>query len=86
MANGTITLGGTAQELLPLRIGRQGWCVQNLSTGELWVSDAGTAVINTNGIKVPANALYETPPNYDSGEAVSIIGATTAQAFWAREW
>jgi hypothetical protein len=86
MANGTIASGGTAQALFPLRIGRQGWSVQNISTGDLWVSDAGTAVVTTNGHKVPPGALLTTPDGYGSGEAVSIIGATTGQAFVAREW
>jgi hypothetical protein len=86
MANGTITSGGTAQALFAAYTARQGWFVQNVSTSDLWVSDAGTAVINTNGVKIPANSLYETPPGYRGGGAVTIIGATTGQTFVAREW
>ena len=85
MANSTITAGGTAQALHAARYGRQGWSVQNLSSGDLWVSDAGTASA-TNGIKVIPGALYETPPDYESAEAVSIFGATTGQTFALKEW
>jgi hypothetical protein len=37
-------------------------------------------------MKVAAGALYENPPNGVPTGAISIYGATTAQAFAAREW
>lgn len=83
--SGTITTGGTAQVLMPAWSARKGCTVQNQSTGDLWVSEIGTAAATQPSIRVPAGAQYicMSPA---PGTALSIIGATTAQAFAAREW
>lgn len=82
--SGTITLGGTAQVLMPAAPSRRGCIVQNLSVADLWISDQGAAALVQPSIKVPAGAQFACvgPPS----AALSIIGATTAQAFAAREW
>ena len=83
--SGTITLGGTAQVLAPAWPGRHGCMVQNQSVGDLWVRDGGTAAAVQPSVRVPAGAQYLCQqPAPDA--ALSIIGATTAQAFAAREW
>ena len=85
--SGTITLGGTSQTLAAANAARQGWWVQNHSVGDLWVNDLGAAaIIGQPSIKIPAGALYEPPYGGHGGAALAIIGATTAQAFTAREW
>lgn len=84
--SGTITTGGTAQTLMSANAARRGWTLQNLSTGDIWVSDVGAAAASQPSLKVPAGALYETPAGYGSVGAVSVFGATTGQAFCAREW
>jgi hypothetical protein len=83
--SGTITAGGTAQALAPAWPARKGCLVQNLSAGDLWISEVGTAAATQPSIKVPAGSQYlcMVPA---SGQALSIFGATTAQAFAAREW
>jgi hypothetical protein len=83
--SGTITTGGTAQVVLPAWSGRHGCVIQNQSTGSLWVSETATAIAGPPSILVPAGSqfLCMSPA---SGQAYSIIGATTAQAFAAREW
>ena len=83
--SGTITTGGTAQVVLPAWTGRHGCMVQNQSAGSLWVSETATAVAGPPSILVPAGQqfLCMSPA---SGQAYSIIGATTAQAFAARQW
>ena len=83
--SGTITTGGAAQVLMPAWPGRHGCLMQNLSAGDLWVSEVGTAAATQPSIKVPAGSQYlcMVPA---SGQALSIFGATTAQAFAAREW
>ncbi len=80
-----MTAGGTAQALAPAFPGRHGCMVQNLSTGDLWVSEVGTAAAIQPSVKVPAGAqfLCMTPA---PSTPLSIFGATTAQAFAAREW
>lgn len=83
--SGTITTGGTAQALAPAWRGRNGCLLQNLSTADLWVSEVGTAAATQPSIKVAAGAQYlcMVPA---SGQALSVFGATTGQAFAAREW
>jgi hypothetical protein len=83
--SGTITAGGTAQVVLPLWAGRHGCVIQNQSTGSLWVSETATAIAGPPSILIPAGQqfLCMSPA---SGQVYSIIGATTAQAFAAREW
>lgn len=83
--SGAITTGGTAQVVLPAWPGRHGCVVQNQSTGSLWVSETATAVAGPPSILIPVGQqfLCMAPA---SGQAYSIIGATTAQAFAAREW
>ena len=84
--SGTITLGGTQQTLMAANSQRRGCVVQNLSTGDLWISELTTAVASQPSIKVPAGAEYTCSVNGIPTGALSIIGATTSQAFAAREW
>jgi len=90
MANisGTITLGGTAQSLAAANPTRRGCVVQNLSTGDLWINDQGTAAASQPSIKVPAGGQYVcgSGGGFAPGQALSIFGATTAQAYSGREW
>jgi hypothetical protein len=83
--SGTITTGGTAQVAMPAFPGRKGCMIQNQSAGSLWVSETAAAVAASPSILIPAGQqfLCMSPA---SGQAYSIIGATTAQAFAAREW
>ena len=83
--SGTIGAGGTAQVVLPAWTGRHGCVIQNQSAGSLWVSETATAIAGPPSILIPAGQqfLCMSPA---SGQAYSIIGATTAQAFAARQW
>lgn len=83
----TITSGGSAQNALAANNTRKGYSVQNQSIGDLYIRDDGTAATVADVcLKVPPGAYFETPPGYVTGNAVSIIGATTGQAFVAKEW
>jgi hypothetical protein len=90
--SGTITLGGTAQNADIARPTRKGYMIQNHSAGDLWINDMTTAVASQPSIRIPAGAMYETPNSGDLGggayEAgpITIIGATTGQAFTGRSW
>lgn len=83
--SGTITTGGSAQALASVNPGRHGCMVQNQSTTDLWVSDIGTAAATQPSVKIPAGAQYLCMTPAPTG-TLSIFGATTAQAFAAREW
>jgi hypothetical protein len=84
--SGSISAGGTAQQLMAANASRRAWSIQNTSSGDLWVNEiGGTALLASPSINVPAGALYESPASFASPSAISIIGATTGQTFTARE-
>lgn len=83
----TITSGGAAQTAIAADINRMGYYVQNQSAGDLYIRDDGTAAtVSDVCMKIPPGAYYETPPTLHPKGAVSIIGATTGQAFNAAKW
>lgn len=86
--SGAITTGNTAQALAAANSRRNGFRIQNISAGDLWVNDiGGTAAVDTSGsMKIVANGFYVTPPGYDYTGAISIIGATTGQRYTSSEW
>jgi hypothetical protein len=84
--SGTITTGGTAQTLMAANTGRRGFSVQNLSSGDLWISDVGTAAASQPSMKILPDQVYESALTGVPRGAISIYGATTGQAFMAREW
>ncbi len=85
--SGTITTGGAAQTLAAGNSARNGYWVQNNSAGDLWINELGsTAVLSQPSIKLSAGQLYESQVGSPCPYAISIIGATTGQAFTAREW
>ncbi len=85
--SGTITLGGTAQTLMAANTSRHGCILQNQSTGDMWLNETGsTAVLLQPSVWLPAGSVYTCPIGGASTAAFSLIGATTGQAFMAREW
>lgn len=83
--SGTITSGGTAQTLAAANTARKYLFVENVSIGDLWINFTTTAVANQPSILIKANGSFVMEGTYISTEAVSIIGATTGQAFTAKE-
>jgi hypothetical protein len=84
--SGTIATGGQSQQLMAANPARRGWAIQNQSSGDLYVSGTGAATLDQNSMKLIPGAYYESPNSISSQVAHNIIGATTGQAFWAREW
>lgn len=85
--SGTIAAGGTAQQLMPANTARRGFKLQNLSAGDLWIREDGSAATAAApSIKLVSGGYYEPPPSGVTDAAVSVIGATTGQAFSAWEW
>lgn len=82
----TITAGGTAQTLAPAKANRRGFVIQNQSSGPLYWNAIGTATVDQNSMLLNAGDYYESPPHHVGPGAISIIGATTGQAFYAREF
>lgn len=91
--SGSITTGGTAQQLMAANSTRMGWKVQNTSTaGPLYFNGSGTASAAGASFMLAAatsttpGGYYESPPGGQTVGAVSIFGATTGQTFAVREW
>lgn len=83
--SGTITSGGTAQEAMPANETRRYLLVQNQSAGDLYIKFSGTATANHLSLRLASGAAYEAPAQFCFVGAISIIGATTGQAFYAVE-
>ena len=83
--SGTITLGGTAQSLAPANASRKYFLFQNISAGNLYINFTTTAVALQPSITVAAGGSFVMESSFVSGEAISVIGATTGQAFTAKE-
>ena len=86
--SGTVTTGGTAQQLMAANSSRKGWCLQNNNTtGNIWFDETGgTAVATQPSIKLYPGDFYESPAAGATPTAISIIGDTTGMIFSAREW
>lgn len=84
--SGTIAAGGTAQVAIAANADRNGFIIQNVSTENLWFTTSGTAVQDQPSFKLEPGIAYQDDPRIMGTGAVSIIGATTGQAFAAREW
>lgn len=86
--SGTVTSGGTAQDIMAANAKRRGWSVFNASDITLYVNDMGAAATAANGYALAPGALLESGPDERSvsGLAISLLGATTGKAFVAREW
>ncbi|MER8455847.1 hypothetical protein [Mesorhizobium sp. M0643] len=82
--SGSITVGGTAQQLAAANTSRRGLTGQNISSGDLWLNEiGGTAAADTAGsIRVRPDAVFAIETN----RAISVVGATTGQKFTATEF
>lgn len=80
----TITTGGTAQVLLAANANRKGIEFFNNSVGSIWLNAVGTATAGGGSIEVRSGG-YWSPPVVPV-TAISVIGATTAQAFTCWEY
>jgi hypothetical protein len=83
--SGTITSGGTAQQLAAANSSRKYLFIQNNSSGNLWFNFTTTAVQSQPSILLLPNASVTFVSPFITTEAVSIIGATTSQSWSAKE-
>lgn len=84
--SGTITAGGTAQVLCPANTTRRGILMENVSTSPLYVNLTGTASTGAGSFKLDPGDYWESSNGSAGVAAISIFGATTSQAFTAKEW
>jgi hypothetical protein len=81
--SGSITAGGTAQDLAAANTARKSLTGQNISSGDLWINENGgtAAADGMDAYRVIAGATFKISTN----EKISIVGATTGQKFTATE-
>ena len=81
--SGSITAGGTAQQLAAANTSRKSLTGQNISSGDLWINEiGGAAAVDTAGsFKIPSGATFK----IGTSRAISIVGATTGQKWSATE-
>ena len=84
--SGTIAAGGTAQVLMPANATRRGFSIQNQSTAALYFNAVANATADNNSLVLQPGDYFESSVHHVGTGAVSIIGATTGQAFYAREF
>lgn len=88
LANGigtAITAGGVSQACLASNAGRRYLFVQNNSAGPLWIDFGTAAVLAPPAIQLAPGASFVFEASWCSSQQVNIIGATTGQAYTARE-
>jgi glutamate 5-kinase len=84
--SGTITSGGTSQQLAAANTSRKYLLVQNVSTGDLWISFGATAATTSQpSIKLQTNGSLVMEDNFVTTQAINIIGSTTGQPYTAYE-
>lgn len=84
--SGSIATGGSSQVFIPANPSRRGFTFQNQSVADMYINESGTAAPDNSSLRVPAGGYFTPPPQQSSTGAVSVFGATTGQAFFAREF
>jgi hypothetical protein len=83
--SGTITTGGTSQQVMAANTNRKYLLIQNESTGDLWINFGVAAVATQPSIRLGQWDAFVMEEGFISTQTLNVIGATTAQAFTAKE-
>lgn len=85
---GTITAGGTAQNVFTATPANGFEIINPHATETLYIREAAAAAAADNGASIPIGprGSYVTPFGYKPTGDVSAIAATTGHAFIARRW
>ncbi len=91
--SGTITAGGTAQNAFTAQSGLHGFIIMNLSNNPMGISFNGTAVLGAAGTytlnagsSTTAGGSFSTPLGFGMNTALSVVSATTADAYSCTRW
>lgn len=83
--SGSITAGGTSQQLAAANGSRKYLFIQNISTDTLWFDFGVTAVQDQPSLKLLPEASFAMEAGFISTQVVNIIGPTTGAKFVAKE-
>jgi hypothetical protein len=84
--SGTITEGGTSQELVAALTTRKYLLIQNLSDEVMWINFGADAEADSGSIKLAvASDPFIMQGSFVSTQTVNIVSATTGKAYTAKE-
>jgi hypothetical protein len=84
--SGTITAGGTAQQLAAANASRCYLLIQNVDPAEdLWIDFGTIAVASQPSIKLLPGGAFSMEGSFVTGQSVSVIAATTSHPYTAKE-
>lgn len=84
--SGTITAGGTAQQVMAANSSRKYLLFQNVSDTAMWIDFGATAVADSPSVLVPASGgAVVQEGTFVSTQSVSVFCATTGKKFTAKE-
>lgn len=84
--SGSISTGGTWQQLAGGLAGRLYIEIQNISDETMYINFGGEARTDANSFKLVAGSTYVNPPQFCPTGIVAILGATTGKKFVAKEF
>lgn len=82
--SGSITSGGTSQQVAAANTSRKAFEIQNISDEVMWLGIGVTAAADSTSFKIAAGDSYYMD-GFISTQAINIIGATTGKKFVAKE-
>jgi hypothetical protein len=84
--SGTITTGGTRQQIFAANATRKYLLIQNNSSASLWVNFGVNAAASQPSILIFPGQSYENPSHFCPTDRVDIFGAVTGQTFTAKQF
>lgn len=82
--SGTVTSGGTSQQVAAANASRKFFCYQNTSD-ETQFLNFGAAASAANSFEIGPKGYWESGPNFCPTGTVNMLGATTAKSYTAKE-
>jgi len=83
--SGTITTGGTRQQVAAALTTRKYFFFQNHSDTVMWINFGVNAVADQPSIQVPVGGTFAFPSGFCSTQSIDVICATTGKKFTAKE-
>ena len=83
--SGSITTGGTSQQLAAANAVRNYLFIENVSANDIWFNFGTAAVVDQPSIRLLPGQSFSMEGSFVSTEVVNIISATTGDKFVAKE-
>lgn len=83
--SGTITTGGTSQQIMAANASRRYLMIQNVSDTVMWCNFTTAAVLDQPSFQLVPGATFLMEASSVSTEAIQCIGSVTGKSFTAKE-